>query len=193
MIDCVHETQDRPVGSARASGEHAELFLAAMREAHKAWAQTPMLARISQARARQVCSTLAQADAATVAAMIGDMAGPALASYAVRTTMDADKAMRLGLLLTQMFAAACVPQRDQTDATDTNARALALCEAMRARIVQWIDSGTCSASAELERIDALIGHEAAIRLGLLASLAPALAHCDIVARALAQGYPFSGE
>lgn len=174
------------------AGAHAALFLAAMRDAHKAWTHTAMLARVSDSLARQVCDTLAQADAARVAGLVVDMAGPALASYQVHTragaALDAEKAMQLSSLVVRMFAQACVASARALAAPGT--QALAMCEAMRCSIVRWIDAGACLGSRDLEQVDELIGHDAAIRLGLVAAFAPALAHCEIVARASAQGYPF---
>lgn len=174
------------------SSEHSRMFLAAKRDAHKAWAQTPMLARVNDAQARRVCSTLAYSEAPALADLISDMAGPAVASYALRTSLDADKAQRLSALVMQMFAPACVRQRDRASAsTDLSARALAACQAMSAHMIDWIDSGRSPDEPQLDQVDALIGRSPAIRLSLVATAAPVLAHCEVVTRALAQGYPFA--
>lgn len=174
-----------------AQGEHARLFLAAMQDAHKAWAQTPMLARVQASQARHVCATLAGSDALAIAELIGDMAGPAVASYSVRTNMDADKVRRLSALVMQMLVPACIQKRELgAPGITVTERALTVCQALRTRLLCWIDSGSCDGAPALSQVDELIGHRAEIRLGLVAPAAPVLAHCEIVARAIAEGYPF---
>ncbi len=171
-------------------GEHARAFLAAARDSHKAWAQTSMLARVRESRAHQVCSTLARADAAAVAKMISDMAGPAISSFALHSGVDTNAAMRLSELVMQMLTPACVRERDRLPQDSDSERALTVCMAMRERLLNWIDSGSCDDAAQLGQLDELIGHNAAIRLSLTATAAPVLAHCEFVARAVAQEYPF---
>jgi len=173
-------------------GEHAQAFLAAMRDAHKAWAGTPMLARVLDSQAQHVCSTLARADAPAVAEMLSEMAGPSIASYAVRTNLDGDKVMQLSALVAQMIAPACVAQREQClPEASLSERAIVVCVALRMRLLCWIDTGECGDVPPLAQVNELIGRSAAIRLCLVAATAPVLVHCEIVARAISQGYPFS--
>jgi hypothetical protein len=167
------------------------LFLLAMKEAHKAWAHTPMLARVLDSQARTVCDTLALESGMAIAEMLSDMAGPAITSYSVRSSLDADKAQQLSSLVLQMCMPSCVVRRDQGGATSHTARALALCEASVACLVAWIETGRSQGAPQLNEVDALIGGEAAIRLSLVATAAPVLAHCEIVVRALEEGYPFA--
>jgi hypothetical protein len=169
-----------------------QAFLGAMRDAHKAWAGTSMLARVRESRAQHVCTTLAHSDAPEVADLISDMAGPSIATYAMTANIDGEKVMRLSALVTQMLLAPCVQQRDRCSAElSAGERAIALCNALRERLLAWIEAGGGQDAPGLEQVDELIGRAGPVRLGLVAALAPALVHCEIVARAIREGYPFA--
>lgn len=194
------EEGGRDIGGAG----QAALFRMALEQSNKAWGCTPMLSRISRARAVESLRVFSRGNAADIGRQLSDMAGSAFAAYSIHnSSFCAQRAQALGCIVIQMLADEVHRQRDGFDvpvgdgdgtaapdlkpALERSAAVLAL---MQNAVLAWVEHGRDDGSA-LAQVDQLIDRKAAIRLSLVAPFAAPLAQAQILVRALDHGVPLA--
>jgi hypothetical protein len=158
-------------------------FDMAMRQAHVAWTQTPMLARSTAQRVDQVVSAFEGGDPSAIAHLLCDMVGAAFASQGLTGALDVRKAAELGRHLAAIAAG--------TVSTEATGAAAARVDGLRAVLRQWLETGAHPLAPDLARVNALLDDQPALRLALAAPFAPALEICALVLRARGEGYAFA--
>lgn len=157
----------------------SEHFHIGMRSAQQVWLSTPVLSRVGRERASRICQVLAQGSGSQIAALLVEMAGPAFAAAAV-PGLSADRATKLCELIVQMAADTL-----QLQAAGAAADALARLQALTTLLCAWIDTG--QGPGDLTRAG---GHTTGEqRLGMLAPVAPPIAFCTHLLRAVESKVP----
>lgn len=165
---------------------HSEQFAAAIRAAEKAWYGTPMLARVHPPKGAQLRDLALQGTPRSVADYLADMAGEALASYALSTGLNVANAKQLMRLLVEMAWYEIEPA---PPVGDRNQAALKRLEALAGVLKDWIDTGRGSRAERPLALTADLVSRPEQRLALLAPVASALGVCIVMLKAVASNYP----
>lgn len=153
----------------------------------KAWTSTSLLSMTRQGQVSRATAAFASGSASMVTELLCEIAGPSFDGYAIKTGMDAARAMKLGSSVMRLICTGAAEAPEPSERVGSVKR-------IHQRAKTWIDAGELKdAPSDLQRISGLIGDSPEIRLALLAPFAPALATCGIVFRAQEVAYPFVPE
>lgn len=165
----------------------AEAFEMAASATLKAWTSTSLLSMTRAGQVGRGVQAFSSGSPAAVADLLAEIAGPSYDGYAIKTGMDASRAMKLGAIVMRLICDGLPPASGPAELNGS-------VQIIHHKAKDWIESGSLPGAREdLQQISKLIGDSPAIRLGLLAPFAPALAACAIVFRAQESAYPFVRE
>ena len=166
--------------------EFVARFVGAMIDSQKAWTHTPMLARVSADKARQLDELFCSFDPTQIREYFQEMANGTWTQQVMVHGFDAAKLEKLSaIVMRQLVLNACVRGAASPDVSAPARLRMLLDVAF-----DWIEG--IKMEGDLLKIHALLGDHPEIRLMLVAPFAPGLAISGVILRALGAKYPFAG-